>query len=845
MIYGSFKSINETTYTVQIECGLDYEINSSNRIRFVDDPIEIEQDVDDTFQHIIKTSANITLLVEDYIGDYIFTANDRQINVKIKKGNECIFDGYLQPQSYNQDFAEKYTEITLNCQDYLCTLENHKYRETIDYNALKTDATNRSFKDMLTYIFGTSRSIYYDGTVRSLNNANANQIFQNLGISELIVLGDEEDDLWTQEEILNEMLQYLNLHIVQIGSDFFIFNWANIRKQQNNITFNCILGSGSTKVLPSSTILVSADMYGSNDTQISMSDVYNQIIVECDLKMQDEVLESPLQEDSLVSPYTNKNRYLQERKNGSTEVHDWYFQYLTNPNWTLRYFHNGNVSEVNEILRNSSLYDASGTAINQWYIPYEVSKYKLSPILCAMGKVNSATSTTDNSIRNNVSLSNYLIITINGSENKDIGDQAVREWNAITQALENEGGMMEYKSSTTAGVLSPVDSNTTNYIVFSGKIMMQPPLRTKDVYTTITDYYGNEYQQKVADAEVYCNWINGRYPNQEGSVMDLDNSLIPYLGYENFKNKYSEYYGDWFYYKSQSDTDTISKIPLLFCELKIGNKYCVEVSENNFQWLTQAQASSMGVNTTFSLGINPSVGDYLLCKEWSISNTLKASSNVNAEGTAIPIKASDNLSGEITFRIISPVYSGWEQQIRRHPTMFRSTKWWNTDLPVMEFVKNLYIKDFECKLYTDNGQSNANTDKDLVYMTDIINNSIKTKDDISFKFNTALSTSECLAKGISTSAKLSNVMYMPSNSVLGNLYNNVTQLQGKAEELYIKDYYEEYNVPKLIVETTLDSNSAGYWNHYQFSYFQDKEFYVVGTSRNIKNEKTKYKLKQI
>jgi hypothetical protein len=42
MIYGSFKSINETTYTIQIDCGLDYEINSSNKIRFADDPIEIE-----------------------------------------------------------------------------------------------------------------------------------------------------------------------------------------------------------------------------------------------------------------------------------------------------------------------------------------------------------------------------------------------------------------------------------------------------------------------------------------------------------------------------------------------------------------------------------------------------------------------------------------------------------------------------------------------------------------------------------------------------------------------------------------------------------------------------------
>lgn len=866
MIYGTFKSINETEYTVQIDCALDYEIDSSKRIQFVYDPIEIEQDVDDTFQHIIKTSANITLLVEDYIGDYIFTANDRQIGVKIFKGNQCIFDGYLQPQSYNQDFAEKYTEITLNCQDYLCTLENHKYRETTDYNILKTEATNRSFRQMLYYIFGTSRNIYYDCSIMSINSSgneihyvfdgNGNiqreedeayfqQLFHNLGISEMILLGDEEDDLWTQEEVLEEILQYLNLHIVQIGSDFFIFNWDNIRKQQNSITFNCILGNGTTITVPSSTILVTEDMYRGNDTQISMADVYNQIILDCDLKMQDDVLESPLEEESLVSPYTNKNRYLQERKADSSEVHDWYFQYKTNPNWTLRYFHNGYVSEVDEIMTEEQLYDARGAAINQYKIPQTICNYKLAPLLCAMGKVNSSASASDNSIRNNVSLSNYLIITINGSENKNIGDSAVQEWNNITEELEDEGGMMEYKSSTTAGVLSPVDSNTTNYIVFSGKMMMQPPIRIQDVYSTEYDQYGEEYEELVASKEVACNWISATYPNQDGYTNNsITNSLLPYLGYDAFKSKYSEYYGEWFYYRSQSGVDTISKVPLLVCELKIGDKYCVEVSENSFQWLTQAQASQRGLNTTFTLGINPAIGDYLLCKEWSISNTLNASSNVNAEGTAIPIRASDNLSGEIIFRILSPVYSGWEQQIRRHPTMFRSTKWWNTDLPVMEFVQNLYIKDFECKLYTDNGQSNANSDRDLVYMTDIINNSIKTKDDVTFKFNTALSTTECLEKGISTSTKLSNVMYLPDNSVQGKLYNRATNLEAKAEELYIKDYYEEYSTPKLIVESTLDSNSTGYWNHYRFSYFQNKEFYVMGTTVNIKNETTKYKLKQ-
>ncbi len=163
----------------------------------------------------------------------------------------------------------------------------------------------------------------------------------------------------------------------------------------------------------------------------------------------------------------------------------------------------------------------------------------------------------------------------------------------------------------------------------------------------------------------------------------------------------------------------------------------------------------------------------------------------------------------------------------------------------MEFIQNIYIKDFTCKLYSDNGQSNNNGNKDLIYMTDVINNSIQTKDDITFKFNSALTTAECMEKGISTTTKLSNVMYMPTNSAMKNLYNKVTTLNCKAEEMYIKDYYDEFSTPKLIVDTTLDGNATSYWNHYKFSYFSDKEFYVISTIRNLKYDTTKYKLKQI
>jgi hypothetical protein len=42
----------------------------------------------------------------------------------------------------------------------------------------------------------------------------------------------------------------------------------------------------------------------------------------------------------------------------------------------------------------------------------------------------------------------------------------------------------------------------------------------------------------------------------------------------------------------------------------------------------------------------------------------------------------------------------------------------------MEFVRDIYIKNFQCKLYSNNGMSDMEGDKDLIYMSDVMNNSI-------------------------------------------------------------------------------------------------------------------------
>ncbi len=91
----------------------------------------------------------------------------------------------------------------------------------------------------------------------------------------------------------------------------------------------------------------------------------------------------------------------------------------------------------------------------------------------------------------------------------------------------------------------------------------------------------------TSSAEVYCDWLTATYPNEEGVVSSsITKSLVPYFEYDDFKDKYSEKYGDWLFYKSQSGQDEIVKVPLLVCELKIGDKYCVETDENQFEWLT-------------------------------------------------------------------------------------------------------------------------------------------------------------------------------------------------------------------------------------------------------------------
>lgn len=140
LITGTFKDLDDNTITVVIynrdKAGNNITIGDTDLddVYFASDPVSIETQCDDTFTHVMKRSCTISLITKIYLGDYLFANNMRSIVVNVFKGEECIFAGYVTPNTYSQGYSNVYEQLDIQCIDvlssmqyeYLCTVNNYK-----------------------------------------------------------------------------------------------------------------------------------------------------------------------------------------------------------------------------------------------------------------------------------------------------------------------------------------------------------------------------------------------------------------------------------------------------------------------------------------------------------------------------------------------------------------------------------------------------------------------------------------------------------------------------------------------------------------------------------------------
>ncbi len=895
IISGSFRDYKNRLVTVTITTdsnpGQTLNIDNSNIIWFSGDPVEINESVDNSFEQIIRKSATINFVTAQYLGQLFFANNSRSSSVEITRTENnvetILFSGYIDPNIYNQPYTSPLDEFSINCIDKLSTLQYYNYKNITvnNFDVQKNLATNVTFKSLLDNVIdGLSfDEILYDKS-KGISSSRLTTIFDDLTISELNIIGESADDVWTNEELLAEMLKYLNLHIRQIGNSLYIFDWASIRNQKTD-WFDLL--TNTNKTLSSATINLKSEMHSDMSTNLTIDEVYNQIAITCDLEEQETVISSPLDSDQLTSLYTGKQLYMTEyisegtgdKANsafnaivqGNTDPYkdcktvDWFIQAMTTKNW--RFYYDG-VHVVDQLAEKSG-----STYINQWKIAKYLKDNPCVPYIFKFGSVEHKNGgSADNSPISKVSMTPYLYISINGNENSAENNHLPSD-----ATIQQHSGMCEFIGNNAGGVFSPTDDDTINYLVFSGKMLFQP----------IQYESSTEYATRNNNFESIR---NGHARKTEGHALvpDYDEFVFPILGQRNIikSQNYTDgrYYTRKFYtqtyptdkpvtyltdgsaslqpwtqdksakgyeykYSSTGNGDDLyKKIPMLECELIIGNKRLVEENideygNSTFKWYELGQEPTITVDgqdytlTTFSLGVNPKINDFIIGQEYDIQNTIDYTMNVDAEGTAIPIRKSDNISGQVIFRILGPVNCLWNEITRRHPSFWNHTHWTENSRFLLAHTENIIIQDFECKIYSNNGLLENYEDNDLIYMSDETEDYINKKDDIDFKFITQLTSAECLAKGLNQSVNLNAVINSTNNLPITGIYNihetTVSKRMAKAEEHYINQYYLEYCVPRILMETQLhDENCV--WNSIYHSSALSKDFYVQSISTIVK-----------
>lgn len=895
-IHGSFLSQQGDTITVHIVTGNDrtqtIEIGTEKAdVYFSEDPAEIENEVNDTFDVLLRNSAKIRLLCGNLITN-LFSTSCRDAVVNIYKNDTCIFAGFIEPQTLSQLYNNRWDELELNCIDALSALQYSKYKNVgalgVIYTFVKAEAAQRSFYDIATEILqGVTEGLdilgnqnikfWYDGSKAvDAQTANRYQVLRQLSISDLLFMGDDESDVWQQDEVLEELLKYLNLHIVQDGFNFYIFSWESVKATPDKIIWHDIVAN-STKTTAQQAITIALANVADCDTTISIGDVYNQLLLTAKVEDIESVIESPLDDDLLVSPYINKQKYLTEYSSdgegktaynafyamthnqkttyGAGAITDWYVQVMRNKQWTFSMKGNTDIDIVDyfgsEGTKQHALLDWLGQAPGA--------------AIMALGSVKMNTANDDNSPTSKVNRTNYLVVSVNGN---GIDNDENKTYPSVADIQKNIPYAV-YTGNKAGGVFSPSDDKTTNYIVLSGKVILNPIMRQTNTYTNL---HNKEWHSGLPiglkENEIYVwhqtvpsrNNGDGRYytrqywqaetPDKEVSWHEgADSGFYPYTGEgpEEYEFKYSAV-GD--------STDTISKVAVLACMLVIGDKCVVETGTEgqttDFVWQkykerSECQSDDEYYQQCFTIGFDPKIGDKLVGTEFSIQNNIDYKMGIDAEGIAIPITKGDKISGQVRFMILGPVNATWDVITRRHPTFFRHTKWGSSSVPLLAHVSSILIKAFEVKVYSDNGLiSNGNDDNDIIYMSDTKETFVNKKDDLEFKINSALTATECAQLGVSNTVKLSTPLNISTGDGVLEVYDRNGNVKAKPEQIYVDSYYTEYHRPRIVMEQKLRDidNVVSLFNHYRHEAL-NKEFFVQGIGRNLIEGRADLTLKEI
>lgn len=889
-IEGSFVNnkgdIVAVVITIAGATGNDIAIDPDGLLEFAaDDTVTIESGVNDSLDVCQQHSCTIALHAATYVSD-LFTSEYKDGKVEVSVNDTCVFSGWLEPRTLTQPFNDVYDDLSLQCVDSLSAMQYSNYKNvnnTTTYTAAAEKAKMRTFKDLLTEALskgtdGGGYNVWWDAS--RATEATDGNVFDDLRVSDMAFLGESADDTVTYLDVAEAVLKYLDLHIVQYGRDFYIFSWDSMRAGTTSwsLLFSSGEGVSQSVQLPGCTG-VSTALFASNvedtGTQIDIQEIFNQLCLTVSPKGSDTVLRSPLDSAGKIPAMGARQFYCTEyaADGEGVKAARAFFSLVKN------HTDNGYDSQVWKdylvrVMRNVYWKIGSGsgvgTAVKDWatdksYIyPEDVTdklRNSLGALLLQVGNVDHKPGTGDTSKQSSIGMTDELVISVNGNGNDTSPYPTDADIQQAMPLMSYVGG--DATASYSPNVADDTDGSYHNYLVIDGTIALAPLMPTAFEVEKVRGYsdgdtFFNRYGSDVigsgvttkALASVSASRVNkdGRYLAFEwwklGKQTGTRKGWIPYT--EDGPQQYE--------YKTASGKDEVDKVDILWCMLRIGDKVLVEDKTKNgsvdaFSWQTYKEPSQCAdtdeyLEQTFTIGINPKIGDKLIGQDFDIGTNFDYTTNIDAEkGMSIPLPYDAKLHGSMVFQVLgidNPVWADYH--VTRHHTMFRHTKYDTANIPLMAHVSSVIIKNFSVKIYSDveNGG-----EEDIVYMSRTSHKFYNKKDDLDMKIHSGFTAEEIAKYGLSGKIMYTTVCGKDGLAIT-SITNKVSGVSAKPEKLYVDAYYNELSQPRIVLTqnmqcTDMSVAQTSRWTHPALA---GKTFYIRDIGYNLMEGSAQAKMEE-
>lgn len=739
-------------------------------------PVIISQESDGLFSSIKPSRCTVEVVAAEVYTE-LFAYDNQSLELYIYRDNLRIFEGFVTPYIYNQPYANYLDVIQVEAVSKLSTLKD------IDYYTITENLNITSVANILKHLF-INGAKYNPDTFEVRYMLSYSESLADFKISEGNFFDDDDTHTpWKMEDVLSEICKYFGVSCFEWEGVIFLVDYWYMQQGINaafrRIRLDSLDNTFYTYPKPLKTI--TADLYTSDDSNISYDDIYNKVNINVNTYNIEELGTDveDLQNSTNLSSYPQSSTwyYTTYKANGKVKssnptfhTYNTFRMLNTDTNWKHRYWKikphkwtDGSLSaiEINkDETQDKRWYDTNSLTL------YNNNRYDQINTRCAfIGRY--AYYDADDTTPSKIDWNEYIgFMCLDDTVNANMSiqyDNANIQVASYIDVLQNP--VLEY---TLPEPLRFSPNVGTSWITIKGELLYQ---HTKNDGT-------HHYIINTAEKSIVTHPLDGILDVDKGSYIAYDLDQYNSKGSpEKTKNKYIA--KQW-PTRSKDHADYGKGYPLLKCKLQIGDKYW-----NGSAWTT--------TDSTFYINFNNSPSDGATetfnCWEWqkiapNYTFTDKLDDN---ECWAIPIKKSDNVSGRLTFTLYTPSQLG---------PMFEGS---SVLVPWKALFPIVYMQGFELNyVYTDTSRwylaDEKKDDEDIVYSNTVDTTYNREYEDIELKINTYTDN---------VPISRSFMMFGINNEYVTKFFNTVARKSNILEYHNIERILSHHIDKKLIYETTL------------------------------------------